>query len=445
MLRFITIRMILFVSVLAGCNSNLAVFLPPASAPIRIESAANLITDETYTLSWTKAPGVKKYDVAIARDEECTDIVFEKRNLTTNSLELDALNDGDYYMCVYAQAAIRSPAVNNGVLLTIDRTQPSVRVPMDIKVATGSFRPEIDVQDTTEFTVSWSQVAGDGKVTFDNANTQWPQVSADKNGVYKLIAKITDQAGHTVDQEFQFYWEGSGAGLGFTALARNGVAIDGFVSSAESSNTAPLWVLAATGYTSALYTQALSDPSGSVSCDAAQSYTSANILSAPDISVDGKFAICVKLTDASAKVIYGKSELITRKTTGPQITSFAKANVASDGIISAVEIASTLPLWTFTQTGADVIAFSPALSDSGSSLLCDASKTYTHTALPLATDITIDDTYAACVKLTDSLGNITYGKSDSVVRAANGPSFVSLTGANAASDSFINDSEKNSS
>ncbi|MES2745556.1 MAG: BspA family leucine-rich repeat surface protein [Bdellovibrionota bacterium] len=445
MLRFITIRMILLASVLTGCDSDLAIFLPPASAPIRIESAANLITNETYTLSWTKAPGVKKYDVAIARDEACTDIVFEKRNLAATSLELDALNDGQYYMCVYAQAAIRSPAVNNGVLLTIDRTRPSVQIPTDIKVAASPFRPEIDVQDTTEFTVSWSQVSGEGKVTFDNSNTQWPLVTADKNGVYKLIAKITDQAGHSVDQEFQFYWEGSGVGLEFTALARNAVATDGYVTAAESSNTYSLWVLAASGFTSALYTQALSDSNGLVTCDAAQSYSSANIPTAVDLNVDGKFVICVKLNDALAKIIYGKSEVITRKTIGPQVTSFAKSNVASDGIISSAEMGSGLPLWTLTQSGADAIAFTTALSDSGSTLSCDTSKTYNQTTLPAAIDITTDGTYAVCVRLTDSLGNTAYSKSDTVVRAANGPSFISLSGANAATDGYINDSEKNSS
>ncbi|RYZ48572.1 MAG: hypothetical protein EOP07_25610, partial [Proteobacteria bacterium] len=285
------------------------------------------------TLEWSKNRFVRSFEVAVAKEESCSEPIFEKRAIKSNNVQLDDLYDGHYFLCVYGRIGdARISAKNNGVPFIIDRTNPVVTVPVEVSTHGQAFNPNISMQDTTALTVEWSTVSGPGAIAFDDKNSATPMVSADKNGIYKIKATISDQAGHTVEQIYQFYWNGQSEGqnLKFVSLAKTGVAADGFIQNSEKNDAAALWILSPqTLATKIEYTAPLDDSAADVSCDNSQTYDKSAIASALDLSVDGAYVICVKLSDADGHVLYGKSETVVRDSGVPIFTSLANANAAA--------------------------------------------------------------------------------------------------------------------
>lgn len=439
-LRYFTILLLL----LAGCDGAVAVNVFNRPEPFNIKSEANLVSSEDYTLEWSSNPNARSYEIIIARDEACADVIFEKSNLKTTSYKLDSLSDGKYYFCVFARfKTARLAAHNNGLWTIIDRAAPIISVPSDTVVYTKPFTPDLTAKDVSALSVQWSQVSGDGIVSFDDALSLTPIVSVDINGIYKIKATITDQAGHRVEQIYQFYWNATvESNVNFVSLTRSGVASDGYINAGESSDLNSVWTLTQTGASLIQYTIPLDDPSGTVVCDATQDYSKIAVPSAFEITTDGSFSICVRLKSASGKIVFGKSDKITRDVVAPLYTSLAMANAATDGIINLSESASTNPLWTLTASGQDLVSYSAPFDDSLGTLICDATVIYSQTLIPTATALTIDGTYAICAQLKDLAGNTAYGKSSQVLRDIAPPIFTSYALANAATDGSISDSEK---
>ncbi|RYD66227.1 MAG: hypothetical protein EOP84_31320, partial [Verrucomicrobiaceae bacterium] len=207
----------------------------------------------------------------------------------------------------------------------------------------------------------------------------------------------------------------------------------------EKLLTSALWTLSASGQDNTSYTPATAEPP-TLSCSASLTYDQSSIPTPSTLSTDSSFVSCVKLSDLAGNTVYGKSDSIVRDVIAPVFTSLAAANEASDGSINDADKSSVLALYTLIASGQVSSSYTVPLDDS-TPISCDSGKTYGN-ALPTISSVATDGTYATCVVLTDTAGNKTYGKSAQVVRDVAHPTFTSLALANAASDGFINDSEK---
>ncbi|RZA26128.1 MAG: BspA family leucine-rich repeat surface protein [Proteobacteria bacterium] len=434
----------LILLLITGCDGDIAVFINETAVGFKIKSEANLISDSDYELSWTKNPQAKSYSVVISSDELCADVIFEKSNLTTTSISLNALTDGQYFICVYAErAGSRKPARNNPVSLIVDRTDPVVTVPTDTTVETKAFTPSISVEDLTRTTVVWSKVSGVGSVTFSDINLLSPLISADINGIYKIKATVTDQAGHKVEQFYQFYWNGDqSSALNFAALQQSGVAADGFINASEKLAGNAVWTLVQTGADTISYSAPLDDTGAAIICDAATSYSRTAIPTAADLTVDGTYALCVRLKDQGGNFVYGKSDSILRDTIPPIFTSLSLSGAANDGLIKYSERLSLSPMWALNASGQSTARFTSALDDTAGALICDSSTLYDQSTIAIAASLSLDGVYASCVKLTDAAGNITYGKSATLIRNTDLPDFTSFALTSVAGDGYINFSER---
>ncbi|RZA26567.1 MAG: BspA family leucine-rich repeat surface protein [Proteobacteria bacterium] len=432
-----------FAALLSAC-SDLAVFIPTQKNLFTIESSANLVTSDTYILEWKPLKNTKSYEVVIASDEDCENVIFRKDQIDTTTLTLDALNDGFYNLCVYAvSGSKRIGAKNNGIALTIDRSSPQVKIPDDILEAKESFQPDIQFEDLTDISVAWSQISGPGAVTFSDPLSSLPSVTATVDGIYKIKAIVKDAAGNTVEQIYQFYWHAVPSNtMEFVSLLASGVAADGFIGASESSSTDASWTLVQSGASDIAYSDLILNPSGSLTCDDTQSYSASKPANAASMAADGSYVICVKLSDKTGKLVYGKSEVVVRDTAPPTLTTFASTNAASDGLITSSEILLINPIWTVTATGESKVFYTPAFDDTAGTVVCDDSQVYSLSSGPTPASLSTDGLYASCVKLVDAAGNTSYGKSSQVIRNTVGPTFTTLALANAAADGYINDSEK---
>ncbi|RZA26380.1 MAG: hypothetical protein EOP10_03840, partial [Proteobacteria bacterium] len=430
-------------ALLSAC-SDLAVFIPTQRNLFTIESSANLVTSDSYILEWKHLKNTKSYEVVIASDEDCEQVIFRKDQIETTSLTLDALNDGHYNLCVFAVSGTKKIAAkNNGIALTIDRSSPQVKIPADILEAKETFKPDIQFEDFTDISVSWSQISGPGSVSFSDPLSLLPSVTATVDGIYKIKAIVKDAAGNTVEQIYQFYWHAVPSDtVEFVSLLVSGVAADGFVGASETANTDAAWTLVQSGASAVSYSDLIFNPNANLTCDASQNYTESKPANAASMTADGSYVICVKLSDKTGTLVYGKSEVVIRDTAPPTLTTFASTNAASDGLINGSEILLISPIWTVTATGESQVFYTAAFDDMAGTPVCDDSQVYALTSGPTPASLSADGVYASCVKLVDGAGNASYGKSSQVVRNTVGPTFTSLALANAATDGYINDSEK---
>lgn len=274
-------------------------------------------------------------------------------------------------------------------------------------------------------------------------STVVPQVnSIGVDGSYVVCAKISDAAGNILYQKSATISKDATPPI-FSSLVKTAEASDGVINSLEASATQALWILTASSASSIAYSQALSDAGGTQVCDSADSYNQGSTIPrASDLASDGDWTLCVKLTDAVGNVAFGKGELIVRNTAEP---TAVVPSLSGDSFINQSEAGSSAPLWSLPTLSGVTVSYTLPLSDSGSSLVCDATQSYTLSTLPTATDINSDGTYAICIKTLNSFGNAAYAKAPAVVRDTTPPSFSTLNLINEADDSYINDSEKNSS
>ncbi|RZA25143.1 MAG: BspA family leucine-rich repeat surface protein, partial [Proteobacteria bacterium] len=427
-----------------SCNSELAIFIPASGPAFEIDSSANLISPDSYTLTWNKHLKAKSYDITIAADQGCEESIFQKTGIQDNSVIFDALSDGHYFFCVYAiVSGRRVGASNNGIGLTIDRTDPLVSTPNDAIETKVAFMPGMSIKDDTATTVEWYKVSGPGEVKFSQFNDVNPWISADQSGLYKIKAKITDGAGNFVEKLYQFYWHaGDESSLKFVSLSKAGSAADGYINSAETAGTGNLWTLTQIGANSIAYSNPFLVGNGSVSCDESRTYLNTEIPNAAALSIDGAYALCVRLNDPAGQIVYGQSEVLIRDSVPPALTSLALANSAADGFINVSEKFLVNAIWSLAATGYEKAMFTSALDDTAGGLTCDALSLFNQSTIAAPSSLSIDGTFASCVKLIDAAGNVTFGKSIPVVRDTMIPVITSFNLLNAAADGYINDSEK---
>jgi surface protein len=408
---------------LLGCNSSLAVFLPTDRRSFEIESDTKLVTSNGIDLKWSSNPKAQSYSISVSKDDSCQNPLFTQSDISETRYFLDFLDEGEYFLCVYAHRGnTRLAAKNNGLSFIVDRTRPMITTPFDVKVETQAFHPALSISDLTQTSIVWSQMSGEGTIEFDNSHAHSPLITANKNGMYKIKATVTDEVGNVSEQIYQFYWDGStGSGSSFVSLSYSGYAADGFITLSEQLNSGPIWILTQVGAESVAYTKPLEDSSGSLLCNSSQIYDQTTIASALSLPLDRVYAICVELKDEAGRKIYGKSPAVLRDILPPTISSFTLANAAADGYITDAEKASNLPLFTLTASDYSAVAYTPVLDNTGGAMNCDNSQTYSIATVANISTLTTDGTFAVCVRLTDSSGNIVFDKSPSFVRDVTAP------------------------
>lgn len=254
--------------------------------------------------------------------------------------------------------------------------------------------------------LQWSQVSGPGVVTFADATSAITGITASVDGTYVLRLTAKDRAGNESFDEFSLVWKTSGPQL--TSLAQSGVAADGYVNISDQASATPIFTLNAIAYDSAEYSTLLTEP---FTCDANTAYGQPTIPLATDIPSDGKFGICVHLSDLTGNHIYAASDIIERDTVLPGSATFTLANEAIGGYVNAAEINSAQALVSLTGSGFTA-EFSVPLNNGA--LTCDDGETYT-AAVPALNQLpNANGAYAVCAKLTDAAGNIAYEKSPQV-------------------------------
>ena len=161
------------------------------------------------------------------------------------------------------------------------------------------------------------------------------------------------------------------------------------------------------------------------------------------MGLDGYYAVCVRLTDAAGNITYGKSQQVYRNVGGPSFTSLLGTNEASDGFVNDSEKSSTLAAWALSAAAYTAATYTLPLDDT-SPVVCDGLQTYGQGSIPHVDAMTSDKPWVICVKLVDGAANVTYGKSEVIVRDTVAPTFTTLNGANEASDGSINATESTS-
>lgn len=284
-----------------------------------------------------------------------------------------------------------------------------------------------------------STVTCDGTKTYDQSSIV-RAIDLGSNKPWVICVRLSDAAANLVYGKSTVITRSVTAPT-FNALTRTAEGSDGYVNNAEKNQTNELWTLDAAAYVTAMYTVPL-DNTTPVSCDSGKTYDQTGIATAATLASDAPWVICVKLVDGSANVTYGKSQVITRDVAVPAFTSLARQNEAADGYVNDAEKNATLPLWLLTASGHSAVAYTAAL-DEGTPQTCDGSKTYNQSTIAAASDLTNSQTsFVICVRLADAAGNITYGKSDALTRDTVHPVFTSLARTNEASDGYVNDAEK---
>ena len=207
------------------------------------------------------------------------------------------------------------------------------------------------------------------------------------------------------------------------------MASDGFISNAEKLNASAIWTLTQVKATTVAYTAPLDNTGSAVVCDATQNYVQSTLANATALATDGPWTVCVKLSDVSNNIVYGKAETIIRKVAGPTFTSMLGANAASDAVVSNPEKLSVLPAWSLSASDYSAVSYSLPASDTGGSLACTMAILYGQTTIPVISTLGTDGLWSVCVELTDSIGNVTYGKAQQLNRDTAVPTvtFTALT------------------
>lgn len=321
------------------------------------------------------------------------------------------VSDKPYAVCVKLADTAGNITYGKSQQIVRDTVIPTVNVGLDV-VTNATY--SINASTTGATVYAWTKQSGGGTITFGSASAEDTTASASANGSYVLRLTVTDNAGNSAFDELNFDWDTTAPS--FTSLLGANEAADGYLNAADVSSTAAIVALNASSYNTAAYT-AILDNTPSVTCDGSQTYGNSSI---PAINTtpasDDSYAICVKLTDTAGNITYGKSQTIVRDVVAPVFTSLLGANEAAGGYINASETAATNAIAALIASGHTTASYTAILDDTPA-ITCNSGQTYGGGSIPLINTMpATDDSYAVCVKLADAAGNITYGKSQTIVR-----------------------------
>jgi surface protein len=444
--RFRSAFLTILLPVFTACDSHLAVFVNSPimkSSSFTIQSETNLIQNTFDGLKWEKISGARSYEVKIASDALCENIIFKKEELLEPEIDLQSLAEGAYHFCIYAHVGKNLiPAQNNGLKLTIDKTPPVITTLGEVQSYSVPFQMNLSIKDMTQVKVLWAQESTTGTITISDAEDLKATLSCSQTGLYKIGAQFTDEAGNKIKQSFQFYWDmGNSLGVNpvFTDLPLIAPIADGYLNAADHlTNSVLVGPLVGSQYTE--YKTALV-PVATL-CNAALSYSDSLPLANSTLFLSkGIYRICAELSNGDATKAYGSSATFQYSPDSATIAAVSLFGASSDGYLTLAEHAASTALITVpVTTDADTLEY--ALASVASS--CSGPLNYSSTR-PHTDDIRFGSsgTYKVCVRAQDlALNPPAYGESSGIVFSSAAPTITSFLPTNAANDGFINESEK---
>lgn len=215
----------------------------------------------------------------------------------------------------------------------------------------------------------------------------------------------------------------------FISLNTINDAEDYFINLSEKDSNAVMYQLKALDYKEDL--TAFSDPISIVNnCDGSKSYNRNSIARPSDLSYDGSYLICVRIKDEAGNITYGKSEVVTKDTLVPALTSFDPINEAAPltgeilGYINKDEQSSGLKAWELVGNNYDSVKYSDLITDE--TVDCNSGDIFNKTSIPNISDLTAEGKYFICSELKRQSGNIKRVKSKHVIKDVTAPIIPSI-------------------
>lgn len=152
--------------------------------------------------SWSASIGAIGYEVIVAKDKACTDVVRQYEGVSSAIKTLDGLTDGTYYLCVAAVslAGTRTLAENNGLQFQLFTSQLGLFRYDSAKVFATS-NPQIrwtQSQNAVSYNVAIATAAGCAQPIEVGETTKlnWTPSGSRVDGTYYVCVTAVDSVGH---------------------------------------------------------------------------------------------------------------------------------------------------------------------------------------------------------------------------------------------------------
>ncbi|MGE0172389.1 MAG: hypothetical protein AB7T49_06380 [Oligoflexales bacterium] len=170
---------------------------PPDDFAITQLTANNYTNDNTPLLAWGTVENANYFDLTIATDEECTDVLNTYVDLEVIEQQLPELEEGTYYACLRARdlAGNETLASNSPMSFVVDTAQPTVT-----SVSATSANGKYKVGSVISLTVNYDDVVevtntGDLKLQLETGTVDRLADYASGSGSATLVFDYTVQTG----------------------------------------------------------------------------------------------------------------------------------------------------------------------------------------------------------------------------------------------------------
>ncbi len=118
---------------------------PPGAATI--EDIPSPSDDNAPLISWSSVDDAVTYELAIARDQECELVEQSYIGLTETSYEIEELDNGSYYACLYTvdEAGNKTDAENQALSFAINTSAAKIST-MKLSLANGSYKEGVEIE-----------------------------------------------------------------------------------------------------------------------------------------------------------------------------------------------------------------------------------------------------------------------------------------------------------
>lgn len=150
------------------------------------------------------------YSAAVNPTSEFVAPVYVSGWLTASEISTLGTSDDTYYWHVRAKDNASEPNLSlwsTPWAVTVDSVAPVANELVDIltnKTVTATLNAE-DNNSAAGLNYSWTEPTG--KVVFSNANIHEAQITATEDGSYVITVAVSDRAGNTTSQTFNFVWD----------------------------------------------------------------------------------------------------------------------------------------------------------------------------------------------------------------------------------------------